>query len=157
MKTLGQLRKLIADNGGKIEIGKLTIDRPDNADVDVYFDGELYQWFNKEQANEALLTDDNSFTVASHVQDRNEQLFQAGKKIRELKPQNETLVQRSDRRNYCSRQSRSLREAPYRPHRNPRPITMTRHHWTSVSGSASPPSTCKRISANAASATTLHR
>lgn len=65
MKTVGELRKLIADNGGELKIGGLTFTYDGKDDIDVSFAGELIMWFGSGNNENDLLTDEGNFSVSS--------------------------------------------------------------------------------------------
>jgi hypothetical protein len=73
MKTVGELRALIQGAGGTLNIGKIAF-RLSEGDVDIHVNDELVQWYSEELDNEALLNDDDIYSVMDSVMNRAEYL-----------------------------------------------------------------------------------
>lgn len=94
IKTVGDLKKLIAASEGDLKIGPFSFrhipdeDETVKVDVDIYFNDTLFAWFSGPQDDAAL---DSGFSVAGEFKDikKNEAEFKM--KISALETENETL------------------------------------------------------------------
>lgn len=86
IKTVGDWRKLIDDNGGVLKINKLTLEYSANEDIDVKFDGDLLQWLGEEEKDETSINE-AYWTVDSDYEkhkESNKENIQLKVKITEL-------------------------------------------------------------------------
>ena len=55
IKTIGDLRELIKESGGTLEIGLLTIRYDDGKDIDFLYKGNLMQWISQTREDDVEL------------------------------------------------------------------------------------------------------
>lgn len=70
MKTLGELRELIAQNEGVLKIGHLQFKWDSESDVDVYLEGDLICWFSKTLRDDDLLSNGEGNPAVERLAER---------------------------------------------------------------------------------------
>ena len=73
MKTLGELRQLIIEHDGTLQIGALKFTYATEEDIDINFDGQLVMWFSKDKSDDCLLSAE-TFSISTDVNEAREAL-----------------------------------------------------------------------------------
>ena len=73
LRTLGELRELIIENEGVLEIGVLKLTYTLESDVDISLGGQIVMWASRNRPDEAFLTDE-IFSIANDINEAKEAL-----------------------------------------------------------------------------------
>lgn len=64
IKTIGDLRNLIASQGGEIKLGKINISCGEKTDIDFFYEGKIMQWIPSIHSDELEI---NCSEIYSHI------------------------------------------------------------------------------------------
>ncbi len=92
MKTLGELRKLITDNDGVLEIGALKFTYKIGEDVDVKLDEWLVMWLSKNNPDATLLSGKN-FSKTNDIDEMRQTVKEKSENFQNEKKAQETLME----------------------------------------------------------------
>lgn len=88
MKTIDDLKKLVKENGGKLEIGLISIQNKDeDGDIDIYFDEDLIQWYGSSNIGTESLNDKSSYSTYEDIKNNKTKIREQRDKIKELEDQ----------------------------------------------------------------------
>lgn len=83
IKTVGDLRNLIKENGGSLTIGQIEMVYNDGGDIDIHFDSSLVEWYNSSCEDNASLVDEEVYNFTDSPSQVREKEGGEGKKLRE--------------------------------------------------------------------------
>lgn len=92
MKTVGDLRKAIKDNGGELKIGLMRFTFEDDDDIDLHWGSELILWINKAEPDATLLDAEGITTTVDGFVASKEKIGEQATEIKDLKKEVETLT-----------------------------------------------------------------
>lgn len=94
MKTIGDLRELITDEGGPLVIGAIKISYQGKGDdIDVYLEDDLVMWFPSSNEDSGRLDDAGNYSVDSRIHEGFEVLQAERKATRKLEEAEKKLAE----------------------------------------------------------------
>jgi len=99
IKTVGDLRNIIRQNGGSLVIGQIKIDYIEGSDIDIYFDDSLVQWYNSSCEDSDSLINEEAYNFTDSPSQIREKEGNSRKKLREAEEKIIELEKNIDKNN----------------------------------------------------------